>query len=53
MPVLFVKFNFCSTMKKLIILVWTIVLTVSAATAAYVYFQKSSSDLFSFSTAIL
>lgn len=46
MPVLFVKFNFCSTMKKLIILASTIVLTASAATVAYVYSQKSSSDLF-------
>ena len=33
-------------MKKLIILASTIVLTASAATVAYVYSQKSSSDLF-------
>ena len=53
MPVLFVKFNFCSTMKKLIILASTIVLTASAATAAYVYSQKSSSDLFEANVAAL
>lgn len=33
-------------MKKVMILVSAIVLTASAATAAYVYSQKSSSDLF-------
>ncbi len=52
MPVLFVKFNFCSTMKKLMILVSAIVLTASAATAAYVYSQKSS-DLFDANVAAL